>query len=160
MCERVRELEANFQLMSEYHRQIFDDQSLQDRLLRAVELHSRRVVTKGFRLLRRAVLTQRRVKAYMRFKELRRTRYLKMLTYLYLKQECAMSKHLRDVQSNRHYQWLAMAFSCLKWNMQAERKVRLKHWHTSRVTAAITLKYLRLNAVRAKQKQIKRINSE
>jgi hypothetical protein len=55
------------------------------------------VVAKGFRLFRRAVLTQRRVKAYMRFKELRRTRYLKMLTYLYLKQECAMSKHLRDV---------------------------------------------------------------
>jgi hypothetical protein len=34
--------------------------------------------------------------------------------------------------------------------MQAERKVRLKHWHNSRVTAAITMKYFRLNAVRAK----------
>jgi hypothetical protein len=97
MCERVRELEASFQLMSEYHRQIFEDRSLQDKLVRAIEVHSRRVVAKGFRLFRRAVLTQRRVKAYMRFKELRRTRYLKMLTYLYLKQECAMSKHLRDV---------------------------------------------------------------
>jgi hypothetical protein len=43
------------------------------------------VVAKGFRLFRRAVLTRRRVKAYMRFKELRRTRYLKMLTFLYLK---------------------------------------------------------------------------
>jgi len=85
MCERVHELEANFQLMSEYHRQIFEDRSLQDKLVRAVEVHSRRVVTKGFHQFRRAVLIQRRVNAYMRFKELRRTRYLKMLTYLYLK---------------------------------------------------------------------------
>jgi hypothetical protein len=49
MCERVRELETNFQLMSEYHRQILDDRSLHDKLVRAIEVHSRRVVTKGFR---------------------------------------------------------------------------------------------------------------
>jgi hypothetical protein len=41
-------------------------------------------------------------------------------------------------------------FNSLKWNMQAEKKVRRIEWHKHTGVAAITLKYMRLNAVRSK----------
>jgi hypothetical protein len=36
MSERVRELEDQFRMMNEYHRQMFEDKSLQEKMMVAI----------------------------------------------------------------------------------------------------------------------------
>jgi len=85
MSERVRELEAQFRLVQEYHRQIYEDKNIQGSLSKAVEWHGQRIQKRWFSRFRRSIVNMKRVKAHIRFKELRRSRFLKMLTFLYLK---------------------------------------------------------------------------
>ena len=51
-----------------------------------------------FKVFKRNVLVGKRAKAFLRFKELRRSRYLKLLTFLYIKQEGVIGRHLYQLQ--------------------------------------------------------------
>jgi hypothetical protein len=82
-------------MMQAYHQKAWYESSMTEINSKAISFNDRYIMKRGFKAFRRAILVLKRTNAFIRFKELRRTRFLKLLTFLYLKQECVLSKHIK-----------------------------------------------------------------
>ena len=60
-------------------------------------------------LLKVNIGISKRTRHWIMFKKLRRERFLKLLTFLYLKQECVMNKHLKQLRLSK---LIIVATSC------------------------------------------------
>jgi hypothetical protein len=94
---RLREVEERFKVVQTYHQKAWYETSMTEINNKAVAFNERGVMKRGLYALRRSALVQRRSNAFIKFKELRRNRFLKLLTFLYLKQECVLSKHIKQL---------------------------------------------------------------
>ena len=94
---RLKEVEEKFKVVQTYHQHAWSESSMAEINTKAIAFNDRYIMKRGFIRLRRCALVSRRSNAFIKFKELRRNRFLKLLTFLYLKQECVLSKHIKQL---------------------------------------------------------------
>jgi hypothetical protein len=102
-----------------------EERELEALLARAAVFHRGKSLARWFSLLRQRIRVNKRVNGFAQFKRLRSMRFLKLLSFLYLKQECAMNKHIRHLQASRLCTLREKAFRQLQRNAYASKQATL-----------------------------------
>lgn len=94
MTQRVAELEIQFSQVGKFYKHMRDENKIAEGLSKAINFNQRFICLKYFKEFRLNIRASRHIRVFLKFKELRRIRFLKMLTFLYLKQEFVICKHI------------------------------------------------------------------
>lgn len=124
MQQRLRELEEQHRELSR-HREMHAERESEAQLLKADQFLRRCLLYRWFGRLRLRIAVSKRANQFAQFKRLRSLRYLKLLTFLYLKQECVMSKHIRQLRDNRLKVLVEQCFKQLQRNAYVKKQARL-----------------------------------
>ena len=80
-----------------HYKEMRDERESESMVNRAEEQFKKRLIRKWFKLFKIRIGVNKRVNQFAQFKRLRNMRYLKLLSFLYIKQECVMNKHIRQI---------------------------------------------------------------
>lgn len=137
-----------------------DENKNAEGISKAINFNHRVICMKYFKEFRHKIRASRHIRVFLKFKELRRIRFLKMLTFLYLKQEFVICKHIKSLKVAKDTQIAMLALRSLQLNLNMNRSLRRINNRRAYHKAASVFHLLRLNVGNQQRYKIKENHSQ
>ena len=104
-----------------------EEQAQSENVMIASQYHSHILTRRHFQMMKVNCGLLKRRREWISFKKHRRERFFKLLSFLYLKQECVMSKHIKQLQIQNMQTLKSHCFRAFKQFLSLQLQIGRAH---------------------------------